>query len=189
MSYIFTAQGSSQETVIARSNFRHLYWTMKQQLTHHTITGCNLQPGDLLGSGTISGPVSPSLSFSLYCFVCSVLIQFFHEFLCFTQTPESFGSMLELSWKGSKRVPLDGGSERAFLQDGDQVTIRGKNYFPHPHALTFSFLSSTFFDYFVRMCPRKWISDWIRGMFWAYPSLHSSSLTSIISTLISHHVI
>ena len=82
--------------VIARSNFRHLYWTMNQQLAHHTITGCNLRPGDLLASGTISGP-----------------------------TPDSFGSLLELTWRGTKPIALPNGETRAFLQDGDTVTLTG----------------------------------------------------------------
>jgi len=87
---------SGTETVVCRSNFKHMYWTMKQQLAHHTVTGCNIRPGDLLASGTISGP-----------------------------TPDSFGSMLELSWRGSKPVPMNDGSTRKFLQDGDEVILRG----------------------------------------------------------------
>ena len=73
-----------------------MYWTMKQQLVHHTVTGCNMRPGDLLASGTISGP-----------------------------EPESFGSMLEISWRGSKPVAMEGGGERKFLQDGDNVIVTG----------------------------------------------------------------
>uniref|UniRef100_A0A8C7KYD7 Fumarylacetoacetase n=1 Tax=Oncorhynchus kisutch TaxID=8019 RepID=A0A8C7KYD7_ONCKI len=75
---------------------RYMYWTMKQQLAHHTVNGCNVRPGDLLASGTISGP-----------------------------DPDSFGSMLELSWKGSKTVDLGGGETRTFLKDGDEVTLTG----------------------------------------------------------------
>uniref|UniRef100_A0A674EI54 Fumarylacetoacetase n=1 Tax=Salmo trutta TaxID=8032 RepID=A0A674EI54_SALTR len=74
----------------------YMYWTMKQQLSHHTVNGCNVRPGDLLASGTISGP-----------------------------DPDSFGSMLELSWKGSKTVDLGGGETRTFLKDGDEVTLTG----------------------------------------------------------------
>uniref|UniRef100_A0A8C5GML0 Fumarylacetoacetase n=2 Tax=Gouania willdenowi TaxID=441366 RepID=A0A8C5GML0_GOUWI len=81
---------------ICRSNFKYMYWTMKQQLTHHTVNGCNVRPGDLLASGTISGP-----------------------------NPESFGSMLELSWRGSKNIDLGEGLSRTFLKDGDEVTITG----------------------------------------------------------------
>jgi len=82
---------------VTKSNFRHMYWTMKQQLAHHTVTGCNMRPGDLLASGTISGPEE-----------------------------SSFGSMLELCWKGSRQVPLgDSGVDRKFLQDGDTVTMTG----------------------------------------------------------------
>ena len=73
-----------------------MYWTMKQQLVHHTVTGCNMRPGDLLASGTISGP-----------------------------EPSSFGSMLEISWRGSKPVSMIGGGERKFLQDGDNVVMTG----------------------------------------------------------------
>ncbi|XP_003738254.1 fumarylacetoacetase [Galendromus occidentalis] len=84
------------EGVVCRSNFKHMYWTMKQQLAHHTITGCNMQPGDLLASGTISGPEE-----------------------------SSFGSMLELSWRGSKTIDIGNGLTRKFLQDNDEVIIRG----------------------------------------------------------------
>merc|ERR1712059_177039 len=83
--------------LVSKSNFRYMYWTMKQQLAQHTVTGCSMKPGDLLASGTISGP-----------------------------DPSSFGSMLELSWRGSKTVMLGGsGVERKFLQDGDTVTMTG----------------------------------------------------------------
>merc|ERR1712212_1250179 len=88
--------GSPTSSVVSQSNFKYMYWTMKQQLAHHTITGCNMKPGDLLASGTISGP-----------------------------EPSSFGSMLELSWRGSKPVPLSDGGERKFLQDGDTVIMTG----------------------------------------------------------------
>merc|ERR1712115_280591 len=88
--------GSPSSSVVTQSNFKYMYWTMKQQLAHHTITGCNMKPGDLLASGTISGP-----------------------------EPSSFGSMLELSWRGSKPVPLSDGGERKFLQDGDTVIMTG----------------------------------------------------------------
>jgi fumarylacetoacetase len=80
---------------VCRSNTKHLYWTMRQQLAHHTVNGCNVRPGDLLASGTISGP-----------------------------TEESYGSMLELSWRGEKPVSLPGGETRSFLEDGDRVTLR-----------------------------------------------------------------
>ncbi|KRT85855.1 hypothetical protein AMK59_1545, partial [Oryctes borbonicus] len=86
---------SSAATTVCRSNYKYLYWTAKQQLTHHTITGCNLNPGDLMASGTISG-----------------------------ETSDSFGSLLELSWKGTKPIKLNGGAERKFLQDGDTVIMK-----------------------------------------------------------------
>jgi len=80
---------------VCNSNFKYLYWTMAQQLAHHTVSGCNMQVGDVCASGTISGP-----------------------------SPDSFGSMLELSWKGSRPVALGNGIERRFLQDGDLVEMR-----------------------------------------------------------------
>ena len=82
--------------VICRSNFKHMYWNMNQQVAHHTITGCNLRPGDLLASGTISGP-----------------------------TPDSYGSMLELAWRGERPIQLSSGETRSFLKDGDRVTMTG----------------------------------------------------------------
>ena len=89
-----TAKMTADHT-ICRSNFKYLYWSMAQQLAHHTITGCNLKPGDLLASGTISGP-----------------------------TPDSFGSMLELAWRGEKPLTMPNGEARSFLQDGDRLTMR-----------------------------------------------------------------
>lgn len=82
--------------VIARSNFKHLYWSMSQQLTHHTSNGCNARPGDLMGSGTISGP-----------------------------TPDSCGSLLELAWRGERPLHFPNGETRKFLQDGDRVMLTG----------------------------------------------------------------
>ncbi|XP_054735506.1 fumarylacetoacetase [Anastrepha obliqua] len=84
------------ETVISKSNYKYLYWTALQQIAHHTVTGCNVRPGDLMASGTISG-----------------------------ETEDSYGSMLELSWRGSKTISLNGGATRKFLQDGDELIIRG----------------------------------------------------------------
>jgi len=89
-------EGANEETVISQSNAKYLYWSFKQQLVHHTITGCNVQPGDLLGSGTISGPEE-------------------HE----------YGSMLELSWRGAKEIPLKEGGVRKFIKDGDTINITG----------------------------------------------------------------
>jgi fumarylacetoacetase len=80
--------------VICRSNFRRLYWSLAQQVAHHTVNGCNLQPGDLLASGTISGPEE-----------------------------DSRGCLLELTWRGSQPLTLDSGETRRFLEDGDRVTM------------------------------------------------------------------
>ncbi len=91
---IVPAQGPSK--VVSRSNFKYMYWSMRQQLAHHTVNGCNMQPGDLCASGTISGP-----------------------------TEDSYGSMLELTWRGSKPIHMPDGSERKFIQDGDTVVIHG----------------------------------------------------------------
>ncbi len=90
------APENAEETVVCNSNFKYMYWTMVQQLAHHTVNGCNVRGGDLMGSGTISGP-----------------------------TPDSYGSMLELAWKGTKPLKMSDGSERKFLKDGDTVIMRG----------------------------------------------------------------
>ncbi|HEY4270815.1 MAG TPA: fumarylacetoacetase [Candidatus Udaeobacter sp.] len=82
--------------VITRSNFQNLYWSISQQLAHHTVNGCNLEPGDLLASGTISGP-----------------------------TEESRGCMLELTWRGANPLKLPNGETRKWLEDGDRLTISG----------------------------------------------------------------
>jgi len=86
----------SEETMISRSNFKYMYWNMAQQLAHHTVNGCNVRCGDLMGSGTISGP-----------------------------TEDSYGSMLELAWKGTKPLKMKDGSERKFILDNDTVIMRG----------------------------------------------------------------
>ncbi|XP_039271038.2 fumarylacetoacetase-like [Styela clava] len=92
-----------EPAVVCKSNFKYMYWTMKQQLVHHSISGCNTQTGDLYGSGTISG-----------------------------LEQDSFGSMLELCWKGTRTVDLGNGKSRKFLQDGDNVILsgfcQGENY-------------------------------------------------------------
>jgi fumarylacetoacetase len=85
-----------EDAVVCHTNFKYMYWTCAQQLVHHTVTGCNMRSGDLLGSGTISGP-----------------------------EPSEFGSMLELSWRGSKEVSLNGKEIRKFIKDGDEVIMRG----------------------------------------------------------------
>ncbi len=82
--------------LITRTNFQNLYWSIAQQLAHHTVSGCNLQPGDLLASGTISGP-----------------------------TEESRGCMLELTWRGANPLKLSNGKSRKWLEDGDTLTITG----------------------------------------------------------------
>ena len=87
---------SGETTTICQSNFKYMYWNMFQQLAHQTVNGCNVRTGDLYASGTISGP-----------------------------DPTSYGSMLELAWRGSKPITLDSGNERKFLADGDTCTMRG----------------------------------------------------------------
>jgi len=87
---------------------------MKQQLVHHTVTGCNMLPGDLLGSGTISGPV-----------YCPLLYLSHHLDSSILQTPDSYGSLLEITWRGSKPLQLETGEERKFLQDGDTLMLSG----------------------------------------------------------------
>ena len=85
-----------EEKVVGNSNFKYMYWNMAQQLAHQTVNGCNIQTGDMYGSGTISGPDA-----------------------------SQFGSMLEITWRGSKPVQMPDGTERKFIQDGDTVIMRG----------------------------------------------------------------
>jgi fumarylacetoacetase len=82
--------------VVTRTNFQNLYWSIAQQLAHHTSSGCNTRVGDLMGSGTISGA-----------------------------TPDSYGSLLELTSNGARPLKLVDGSERRFLEDDDEVVLTG----------------------------------------------------------------
>ena len=86
----------SEEKVVCNSNFKYMYWSIVQQLAHHTVNGCNINVGDLYGSGTISGT-----------------------------SEDSYGSMLELAWMGTKPLKMKDGTERKFINDGDTVTMRG----------------------------------------------------------------
>jgi fumarylacetoacetase len=81
---------------VCRSNYKYMYWNLAQQLAHQTVNGCNINVGDVYGSGTISGP-----------------------------TPDSYGSMLELAWKGTKPLKMPDGSERTFIHDNDSVIMKG----------------------------------------------------------------
>ncbi len=87
---------ASDENIVCRSNFKYMYWNICQQLAHHTVNGCNLQVGDMYASGTISG-----------------------------KDENSYGSMLELAWKGTKPIEMPDGSTRKFIEDGDEVIMRG----------------------------------------------------------------
>ncbi|MEM7382574.1 MAG: fumarylacetoacetate hydrolase family protein, partial [Bacteroidota bacterium] len=84
------------ETTVCKTNFKYMYWNMAQQLAHHTVNGCPINSGDMMGSGTISGP-----------------------------TPDSYGSMLELAWQGTKPVELGNGENRTSIADNDTVTLKG----------------------------------------------------------------
>ena len=87
---------NNEEEVVCQSNFKYMYWNIAQQLAHHTVNGCNIEVGDMYASGTISGP-----------------------------TPDSYGSMMELAWKGTKPISLKSGGQRTFIEDGDAVIMRG----------------------------------------------------------------
>jgi len=93
---VFIQPQGQDEFRVTRSNFKYMYWNMYQQLAHQTVNGCNIRVGDMYASGTISGP-----------------------------TPDSYGSMLELAWKGTKPIQLPDGSERKFINDNDTVIMRG----------------------------------------------------------------
>ncbi len=86
----------TKETVVSNSNFKYMYWNMAQQLTHHTSNGCPVNSGDMMGSGTISG-----------------------------STPDSYGSMLELTWRGENPLKMKDGTKRKFINDNDTVIMRG----------------------------------------------------------------
>jgi fumarylacetoacetase len=87
---------NGQPNVVSKSNFKYLYWSMSQQLAHHTSNGCRVNSGDMMGSGTISG-----------------------------STPDNFGSMLELTWSGKNPIKLNDGTERKFINDNDTVIMTG----------------------------------------------------------------
>ena len=93
---VYIRPKNGEATKVTHSNFKYMYWNMCQQLAHHTVNGCNVNVGDMMASGTISGP-----------------------------EPHEYGSMLELSWQGTKSIKLSDGSERKFIQDGDTVIMRG----------------------------------------------------------------
>lgn len=92
---VYLCPQGSQETLVSRSNYKFMYWNMVQQLAHHTVNGCNINVGDLYASGTISGP-----------------------------TPDSFGSMLELCWKGTKPLSMSDGTQRVFIEDYDTIVMK-----------------------------------------------------------------
>ena len=85
-----------EASLVSKSNFKYMYWSMSQQLTHHTSNGCRVNSGDMMGSGTISGP-----------------------------TPDSFGSMLEITWGGKNPITMNDDSERKFINDNDTVIMKG----------------------------------------------------------------
>jgi fumarylacetoacetase len=87
---------NEEASTVCRSNYKFLYWNVNQQLAHHTVNGCNIQVGDLYASGTISG-----------------------------STPDSFGSLLELTWNGQRPLALANGQQRKFIEDGDTIILRG----------------------------------------------------------------
>ncbi len=93
---VYIEPENGNESLICKSNYKYMYWNMAQQLAHHTVNGCNVEVGDMYASGTISG-----------------------------KTDDSFGSMLELTWRGQNPLKLSDGSERKFIEDNDTVIMRG----------------------------------------------------------------
>lgn len=92
---VYLQPENGEENLISESNYKHMYWNMTQQLAHHTVNGCNVEVGDLYASGTISG-----------------------------SDPKSFGSMLELTWRGQNPIQLSNGQERKFIDDNDTITMK-----------------------------------------------------------------
>lgn len=99
---------------LSHASSTSMYWTIAQMIAHHTVGGCNLQPGDLLGTGTISGP-----------------------------TPGSFGSLMELSANGQQPLILPGGEARTFLEDGDEITLIGRAHAPGWRSIGFGTCTGT----------------------------------------------
>lgn len=93
---VYIAPDNAEQKLVTKSNFKYMYWSMSQQLAHHTSNGCKINSGDLMGSGTISGP-----------------------------TPDSLGSMLELTWGGKNPISMNDGTERKFINDNDTVIMKG----------------------------------------------------------------
>jgi fumarylacetoacetase len=93
---VYIKPESQEPHKVCHSNFKYMYWNMAQQLAHHTVNGCNINVGDMYASGTISGPEKGS-----------------------------FGSMLEISWKGTRPVRMPDGTERKFILDNDTIIMRG----------------------------------------------------------------
>lgn len=93
---VYIQPENGEENLISESNYKFMYWNMTQQLAHHTVNGCNVEVGDMYASGTISG-----------------------------ENPNSFGSMLELTWRGQNPLKLNDGQERKFINDNDTVIMRG----------------------------------------------------------------
>ena len=93
---VYLKPKDADSTLISESNFKYMYWNMAQQLAHHTINGCNVEVGDLYASGTISG-----------------------------KDEKSYGSMLELTWRGTKPLQLNNGEERKFIEDNDTIIMKG----------------------------------------------------------------
>lgn len=93
---VYLKPENGEENLMIQSNYKYMYYTMEQQLAHHTVNGCNINVGDMMASGTISGP-----------------------------QPSEYGSFMELTWRGTKPVKLKDGSERKFVNDNDTITIRG----------------------------------------------------------------
>lgn len=92
---VYLKPENSEENLISESNYKFMYWNMCQQLAHHTVNGCNVEVGDVYASGTISG-----------------------------EDEKSYGSMLELTWRGTKPLQLKNGIERKFIEDGDTITMK-----------------------------------------------------------------
>ena len=93
---VYIEPENAEATLVSKSNFKYMYWSMSQQLAHHTSNGCRVNSGDMMGSGTISGP-----------------------------TEDSYGSMLELTWGGKNPIKMNDGSERKFINDNDTVIMKG----------------------------------------------------------------
>lgn len=173
------------------------YWTLTQQVAHHTINGCNLRPGDLLGTGTISGPVRFQFLFTnsyIHIKLCLTINSWSFllllEWILFTcvsqQEPDSLGCLLELTWNGQKQLSLNG-TPRKFLEDGDEVIISGfskvtvdTSLFTCLITFTISFTYCLRSRHAVYCCSFLLLLFWCNTSIWSLPEFWNETISTLL---------